>query len=173
MRSCIASHTPTMLAQSHLSPPYRAAPVADEDSSIIARALSILTARVKRGPLMQAPADLKAYLCLRAAGLECEVFGVVFLDSMHRVICHEDMFRGTVNQTSVYPREIVRAALAHNAAAVVLTHNHPSGMPEPSRADEYMTATVKSALLLVDVRVLDHVVTAGGSAVSFAERGLL
>jgi DNA repair protein RadC len=102
-----------------------------------------------------------------------EVFVVVFLDAQHRVVASEELFRGTLTQTSVYPREVVKRALHHNAAAVILAHNHPSGVAEPSRADEALTAALKQALGLVDVRVLDHFVVAGDGALSFAERGLL
>ena len=105
--------------------------------------------------------------------LEHEVFSVVFLDAQHRVIELRQMFRGTVTQTSVYPREVVKEALQLNAAAVILAHNHPSGVPEPSRADEFPTQSLKSALQLVDVRVLDHLVVTATAVVSFAERGLI
>jgi len=97
----------------------------------------------------------------------------VFLDAQHRVLASEELFRGTLTQTSVYPREIVKAALRHNAAAVIFAHNHPSGVAEPSRADEMLTTALKQALALVDVKVLDHFIVAGGSVISFAERGLL
>ena len=100
-------------------------------------------------------------------------FCVLFLDAQHRIIELRQMFRGTVSQTSVYPREVVKEALSLNAAAVVLAHNHPSGAAEPSRADEFLTQTLKAALALVDVRVLDHLVVAGADCVSFAERGLV
>jgi DNA repair protein RadC len=98
---------------------------------------------------------------------------VLFLDSQHRLLALEELFTGTLTQTSVYPREVVLRALHHNAGAVVLAHNHPSGVAEPSRADEFLTQTLKSALALVDVRVLDHLVVGQGRVVSFAERGLL
>jgi DNA repair protein RadC len=98
---------------------------------------------------------------------------VLFLDTRHRLLRMEELFRGTLTQTSVYPREVVKRALALNAAAVLLAHNHPSGVAEPSRADEYLTQTLKSALALVDVRVLDHLVVGRQGVVSFAERGLL
>jgi DNA repair protein RadC len=101
------------------------------------------------------------------------VFLVVFLDAQNRLIAAEEMFRGTLTQTSVYPREIVKRSLAHNAAAVIFAHNHPSGLAEPSRADELLTSTLKQALALVDVKVLDHFVVGVASALSFAERGLL
>ena len=100
-------------------------------------------------------------------------FVVLFLDTQNRVIASEEMFRGSLTQTSVYPREVVKRALALNAASVILAHNHPSGSAEPSRADEFLTQTLKTALALVDVRVLDHLVVAGADVCSFAERGLV
>jgi DNA repair protein RadC len=102
-----------------------------------------------------------------------ECFWCVFLDAQNRVIAAEELFRGTLTQTSVYPREVVKATLAHNAAAVVFAHNHPSGVAEPSRADELLTQALRQALALVDIRTLDHFVVAGTRLVSFAERGLL
>ena len=140
---------------------------------IIAQALAILEARIAQGPVMDSPHRVKDYLTVRAAGLQREVFAVMFLDNQHRLIETHDMFFGTLSQTSVYPREVVKRALELNAGAVVFTHNHPSGLAEPSRADEHLTAQLKSALTLVDVRVLDHIITAGGTAVSMAERGLI
>jgi DNA repair protein RadC len=124
-------------------------------------------------PVLDASAKLKDYAALQLAGLEREVFLVFFLDSQFRLIASEPLFHGTLNQTSVHPREVVRRVIALNAAAVVLAHNHPSGMAEPSRADEFVTQTLKSALQLLDVRVLDHLVVGRGQVVSFAERGLL
>ena len=107
------------------------------------------------------------------AGAERETFVVVFLDSQMRVIATEELFAGTLQQTSVYPREVVKRALHHNAGGVIFGHPHPSGQCEPSRADEFLTQTLKSALSLVDVRVLDHMVVSGSTCTSFAERGLL
>ncbi|MBL8287220.1 MAG: DNA repair protein RadC [Rubrivivax sp.] len=124
-------------------------------------------------PVFEAPAQVKDYLALHLGGLAREVFAVMFLDSQHRLAAFEHLFQGTVNQTSVHPREVVRRALELNAAAVVLAHNHPSGVAEPSRADEFVTQSLKAALQLVDVRVLDHLVVGRGQVVSFAERGLL
>ena len=112
-------------------------------------------------------------LRLQIGVLEHEVFCVVFLDAQHWLIALKEMFRGTVTQTSVYPREVVKESLALNAAAVILAHNHPSGAAEPSRADEFLTQTLKTALALVDVRVLDHLVVAGADTVSMAARGLV
>ncbi len=143
------------------------------EEQIIARALRILDNRLREGPILSAPQAVRDYLRLRLQDLEHEVFICVFLDAQHRVIVAEELFRGTLTQTSVYPREIVKAALRYNAAALIFAHNHPSGLAEPSRADEALTSALKQALTLVDVRVLDHFVIAGAGAVSFAERGLL
>jgi DNA repair protein RadC len=126
-----------------------------------------------RGETMTSPHVVRDFLRLTFAGLEHELFAALFLDSQHRLIASEALFRGTLAQTSVYPREVVKCALALNAAAVIFAHNHPSGVAEPSRADELLTQSLKSALALVDVRTLDHFVIAGGEVVSFAERGLL
>ena len=123
-------------------------------------------------PVFDSPGRVKDFLGLKLGGLGYEVFAVLFLDAQHRLLRLEEMFRGTLTQTSVYPREVVRRALQLNAGAVVLAHNHPSGLAEPSRADEYLTQTLKSALQLVDVRVLDHIVVGQGQVVSMAERGL-
>jgi DNA repair protein RadC len=124
-------------------------------------------------PVFDTPAGVKDFVALQLGGRGQEVFAVLFLDSQHRLIVLEEMFAGSLTQTSVYPREVVKAALAHNAGAVILAHNHPSGVAEPSRADEFLTAQLKSALALVDVRVLDHLVVGAGQVVSLAERGLL
>lgn len=129
-----------------------------------------------RGPAMSNQEVTRKYLTVKAAKHDAdgvEVFSVLFLDSQLRVIEYREMFRGTLTQTSVYPREVVRAAMELNANAVVLTHNHPAGTLEASRADEMLTSTLKRTLDLVDVRVLDHIITAGGQSLSFAERGLL
>jgi DNA repair protein RadC len=123
--------------------------------------------------VFDSPTQLKRYAALHLAQLEHESFSVIYLDTHHRLIEMQTLFRGTLSQASVYPREVVKEALARNAAALVLAHNHPSGVAEPSRADEYLTQTLKSALQLVDVRVLDHLVVGQGEVVSFAERGLL
>jgi len=126
-----------------------------------------------RGDALTSPETVRDYLRLALAARESEAFVALFLDSQHRLLVAEELFRGTLAQTSVYPREVVKAALACNAAAVIFAHNHPSGVAEPSRADELLTASLKSALALIDVRVLDHFVVAGPVVVSFAERGLL
>lgn len=140
---------------------------------VIALAHRLLEQRVQRQGVIASPGDTKAFLATHFADRVSEVFAVLFLDNRHRVIAFEDLFFGTINGASVYPREVVRQALHHNAAAVILTHNHPSGVAEPSRADEKITTRLCDALALVDVRVLDHIVVAGSATVSFAERGLL
>jgi len=132
-----------------------------------------LRQQMQKGPLMSSPQVLRDWLRLYCAGLEHEVFLVLYLDANHHLIEAQELFRGTLTQTSVYPREVVKGALAHNAAALAVAHNHPSGQAEPSRADEFLTQTLKSTLSLVDVRVLDHFVVAGDQVVSFAERGLI
>lgn len=119
------------------------------------------------------PKSVKDYLRLRLGGRQQEVFTVLFLDSQHHVIAAEELFHGTLTQTSVYPREVVKRALEHNAAAVMLSHNHPSGIVEPSQADRQLTTALKQALALVDVRVLDHIIIGEQEAISFAERGLI
>jgi DNA repair protein RadC len=123
--------------------------------------------------VLDSPAQVREYLGMMLGKRDHEVFMALFLDAQHRVIAPEEMFRGTLTQTSVYPREVVKRALAMNAAAVIFAHNHPSGIAEPSRSDELLTQALKTALALVDVRVLDHIVIAGSNAISFAERGLL
>jgi DNA repair protein RadC len=128
---------------------------------------------LRQRDVFDSPQRVKDYLTLQLDGHNQELFGVMFLDGQHRLIRYEVMFTGTLTQTSVYPREVVRRALLLNAAAVVLAHNHPSGVAEPSRADEYLTQSLASALKLVDVRVLDHIVVGRGQTVSLAERGLL
>jgi len=122
---------------------------------------------------LTSPRAVRDYLRLALAGREQEVFVVLLLDAQHRVIACEELFQGTLTQTSVYPREVVKCALGHNAAAVIFAHNHPSGVAEPSHADEILTRSLKSALALVDIQVLDHFIVAGSRTMSFAERGLL
>jgi DNA repair protein RadC len=129
--------------------------------------------QLKEREVFGSPDAVKHYLQLQLAHKPHEVFAVLFLDAQHRLIAMEELFRGTLTQTSVYPREVVRRALQVEAAAVVLAHNHPSGTVQPSRADESLTQTLKSALALIDVRVLDHVIVAQGQSFSMAERGLL
>ncbi|WP_309624935.1 RadC family protein [Methylibium sp.] len=144
-----------------------------ELQAVLEIARRTFVARMSAAPVFDTPQTVKDYLQLQLGSKQHEVFAVLFVDSQHRLIAFEEMFRGTLAQASVYPREVVKRALTLNAAAVVLAHNHPSGVAEPSRADEVLTQTLKSALALVDVRVLDHFVVSPGAVVSFAERGLL
>lgn len=123
--------------------------------------------------ILSSPKQVRDYLCLKLGSLTREVFMVLFLDAQNRIITTEEMFTGTLTQTSVYPREVVKRALHHNAASVIFAHNHPSGVAEQSRADEMITTELKKALALVDVRVLDHFIVAGNATLSFVERGLL
>lgn len=133
-----------------------------------------LSAGMDKRDLMSSPTAVRDWLKLKLGGLGYEVFGALWLGSKNRLIAWEELFKGTLSQTSVYPREVVKRALAHNAAAVLLCHNHPSGVAEPSQADELLTQNLKQALALVDVRVLDHFIVAGSARpLSFAERGLL
>lgn len=141
--------------------------------AVMEMARRALAQQMQAAPVFDSPARVKDYLALHLGGRPREVFAVLFLDAQHRLLLLEEMFQGTLTQTSVYPREVVKRALALNAGAVVLAHNHPSGVAEPSRADEFLTQTLKSALQLVDVRVLDHIVVGQGQVVSMAERGLV
>lgn len=143
-----------------------------ELQAVLEIARRALVAELACQPVFDAPDAVRQYLRLQLAHLAHEVFAVLFLDHQHRLLAMEELFRGTLSQTSVYPREVVKRALALNAGAVILAHNHPSGLAEPSRADEYLTQSLKSALALVDVRVLDHLVVGHHDVVSFAERGL-
>jgi DNA repair protein RadC len=126
-----------------------------------------------RGNALTCPDDTRRYLKARLRDYPFEVFGCLFLDNRHRMISYEELFRGTIDGASVHPREVVRKALEHNAAAVILAHNHPSGVAEPSAADARITERLKSALSLIDVRVLDHLIVGDGEISSLAERGLV
>jgi DNA repair protein RadC len=129
--------------------------------------------QLRHRPALTSPTAVRDYLRLSLAAREHEVFVCIWLDAQHKAIAIEEPFRGTLTQTSVYPREIVKAALRINAAAVIFAHNHPSGVAQPSQADELLTRNLKDALALVEVKVLDHFIVAGAQAISFAERGLL
>jgi DNA repair protein RadC len=144
-----------------------------EIAAVIELARRALAQELVRQPVFDRPEQVKNYLQLQLGGRGFEVFAVMFLDSQQRLLKLEEMFRGTLTQTSVYPREVVKRALELHAGAVVLAHNHPSGAAEPSRADEFLTQTLKTALALIDVRVLDHLIVGHNEVVSFAERGLL
>lgn len=132
-----------------------------------------LAEEIKQKDVLSSPKKVRDYLSLKLGNEPREIFMVLFLDTQNRVQAQESLFEGTLTQASVYPREIVKRALHHNAASVIFAHNHPSGIVEPSRADETLTKSLKSALDLVDVRVLDHFIVAGNDTMSFAERGLL
>jgi len=132
-----------------------------------------LQEEIQRGDALNSPRAVREYLQLLLGARQQEVFLVLFLDTQHRLLASEEMFHGTLSQTSVYPREVVKRALAHNAAAVILAHNHPSGVAEPSQSDQLLTSALKQALAMVDVRVLDHFVVAMGHTLSFAEKGLI
>lgn len=157
---------PFFVDSSHGSPP---------EKCTVARELvkRWLSEQLQSRPAFENPDAVSEFLKIHFAGREYESFVVLFLDAQNRLISAQELFRGTLTQTSVYPREIVKAALSLNAASLILSHNHPSGAAQPSRADESLTQTLKAALALVDVRVLDHVVVAGPITLSFAERGLL
>lgn len=143
-----------------------------EADEVLLAAQRLLAVQVRGSHLMDSPAVVKDFLRARLGQLPHEVFAVVHLDSQNRVLDYVEMFRGTVSQTSVYPREVVRDALLRNSSALVLVHNHPSGEARPSRADEHLTQTIKQAAALVDVRVLDHFIVAGNVICSMAEIGL-
>jgi DNA repair protein RadC len=144
-----------------------------ELQAVLELARRALAQQLKARSALDTPEAVKHYLQLHLAAKPHECFAVLFLDSQHRLLALEELFRGTLAQTSVYPREVVLRALHHHAAAVVLAHNHPSGSVTPSRADDMLTRNLQSALALIDVRVLDHVIVAPGQALSMAERGLL
>jgi DNA repair protein RadC len=141
--------------------------------AVLELARRALAQQLREREVFSSPGAVKEYLQLHLAAKAHEVFAVLFLDAQNRLLAMEELFRGTLTQTSVYPREVVLRALAHGAASVVLAHNHPSGTVQPSRADEALTQTLKAALALVDVRVLDHVIVTQGEALSMAEKGLL
>ncbi len=146
-------------------------PVTDEE--IVHMARTLLNRRISRGRLLTSPGDSRDFLVLKLAHLEHESFCCIFLDNRHRVLAFEECFRGTIDGSSVHPREVVKRTLQLNAAAVIFAHNHPSGHAEPSRSDIQITGRLVEALKLVEVRVVDHLVVAGDEVVSFAERGLI
>ena len=142
-------------------------------AAVLELARRSLRENLKAGIALTSPGAVRDYLRLALGARTHEVFVVLFLDAQHRVLSDAELFRGTLTQTSVYPREVVKAALAANAAAVILAHNHPSGVAQPSQADELLTRQLKEALALVEVKVLDHFIVAGSQTLSFAERGML
>lgn len=141
--------------------------------AVLEMARRALGEKLKSGDTMSSPGFVRDYLRLSLQSKQQEIFIAIFLDARNRTIATEELFRGTLTQTSVYPREVVKRALHHNAAAIIFAHNHPSGVAEPSHADEILTQSLKQALLLVDVKVLDHFIVGSGAAMSFAERGLI
>ena len=144
-----------------------------EITAVMELARRSLAQQLAQRTVLSSPQQVKDFLRLQLAHEEHEVFAVMFLDVQNQLLQYEPMFRGTLSQTSVYPREVVKRALALQASAVILAHNHPSGIAEPSRADEFLTQSLKQALALIDVRVIDHLVVGSDHALSFAERGLL
>jgi DNA repair protein RadC len=170
MSNVVSSSESSSLLVRDLQGDYRPAS-ADE---VLRAARRLLGRRVRRGCALNSPQMVRDFLRIKLAALEHEVFAVLMLDAQHRLIEYQEMFRGTVTQTSVYPREVVKESLARNAVAVILAHNHPSsGVAQPSQADELLTRTLKEALSLVDVQVLDHFIVAGDEVLSFAESGRL
>lgn len=139
----------------------------------LALAQELLVEELTSRSVFDSPQAVKDFLTLHFAGQPHESFAVLYLDAQHALIAFEELFRGTLTQTSVYPREVMKQALHHDAAALIVAHNHPSGSVDPSRADELLTSTLRSALAMMDVRVVDHVIVARGRTLSFAERGLL
>ena len=149
-------------------------PSSQSDDWIIRQAIALLEQRVfKAGPLLDQPQAVKDYLRLKLVAEPNEVFAIVFMNSQHRVLAYEPMFKGTLDSTAVYPRVVVQRALELNAGAVIFSHQHPSGCTEPSSADRVLTDRLKAALALIDVRVLDHIIVGQGTPYSFAESGLL
>jgi DNA repair protein RadC len=140
---------------------------------ILAAARQVIDQQYARGTQMSSPQSVCEYLKMKLSGYPYEVFSVLYLDAQHRLIEYVELFRGTINEASVYPREVIKETLARNAAAVIFSHNHPSGTPEPSWADRALTRRLKDALALIDIRVLDHIVVGGADTVSFSERGWL
>ncbi len=145
----------------------------EDDDNTINKAREILSQRLYHSPALTHSDDTASFLALKLGQREQEVFAVILLNNQHQVIQYLEVFTGTINETSIYPREVVKLALKHNAAATILAHNHPSGLAEPSAADKSITTRLQQALALVDVTVLDHVVVGGGNTVSFAQRGWL
>ncbi|MBS1994779.1 MAG: DNA repair protein [Cyanobacteria bacterium SZAS LIN-2] len=140
---------------------------------LVAEARAAMTRRLRRGAALTSPRLVRDFLSVQLGLLDHEIFGMLLLDTRHRLIEYVELFRGTIDGASVHPREVVKLALEKRAAALILVHPHPSGVAEPSRADEIITTRLKDALALIDVRVVDHIIIAGGEAVSLAERGLL
>lgn len=144
-----------------------------DEQAIVQQAKRILARQVRKGRKLLSPHDVRDYLLFRLAHYEREVFGMFLLDNQHRVLAFHELFQGTLSQTMVYPREIIKATIQHNAAALILVHNHPGHEASPSDADKQITQKIKLAMELMDVRVLDHFIVAGDQTVSMAELGLV
>ena len=162
------------------APTYKAAyvatsnPSADIENAVINEAIEILDGRLKRGGVhCTSSEEVSKFLRLKLQQKEREVFAVIFLNSQHQMIEYDEMFKGTINAASVYPREIAKKALQVNAAAIIIAHNHPSGIPTPSEADKRITAAIKKSIALFDINLLDHVIVGGGDTFSFAEKGMI
>lgn len=147
--------------------------ITPEETGIIQQAIEIIERGIKTKDVLSDPQATRSYLRLQLAGLEHEVFGVVFLDNRNRVLGNQALFRGTINGAAVYPREVVKECLSHNAAGVIFYHNHPSGVAEPSSADRDITRRLTDALAMLEIRVLDHLIVGEKDTTSMAERGLI
>jgi DNA repair protein RadC len=143
------------------------------ETEVLQAATAIEFGKLPKGPLLQSPGDTRRFLVAALHQRKAEVFCAIFLDNRHRKIAFKELFQGTIDGASVHPREVIRACIELNAAAIILVHNHPSGVCEPSQADELITNRLRDALALADIRVLDHIIVAGPTTLSFAERGLL
>ncbi len=168
LRSLLESERDTLYATAGLGPAKYT-----QLQAILEMTRRYLGAQIERGDVLAHPDATRSYLCAHLRAYRHEVFGCLFLDQRHRVIAFDELFHGTIDSASVHPREVVKKALARNAAAVILAHNHPSGVAEPSQADHHITQRLKAALALVDIRLLDHFIVGDGRAVSLAERGLV
>lgn len=156
------------------SPEYGTAPLIGKQEETINQALKILESRIKeKGDFMCNPKEVINFLKFKISELEHEVFSIMFLDNQHRLIKYKELFRGTINGSSVHPREILKEALKYNSSAVIIAHNHPSGMIEPSSADREITRQIKDSLELIDIRVLDHIIIGGKESFAFSERGYI
>ncbi len=161
------------LAREAAAKGYRSPATTCTDDDVLALARRILDRRIRQGDVLDSPAAVRDYLRVHLATLEHEEFHALFVDVQNRLICHVPLFRGTLTQASVYPREVIKSALQCNAAAVLFAHNHPSGTSQPSQDDRALTTRLRSALDMIGVRVLDHFIVAGACGYSFAESGLL
>ena len=159
--------------RSGFEPTAKSSLVSNEDQAILDQAAGILEGLARKGDALTSPDLVRTWIKTELRSEPSEVFSALFLDNRHRIISFDKLFFGTIDGATVHPREVVRRALHHNAAAVILAHNHPSGVAEPSRADQTITKRLSDALALIDVRVLDHIVVGDGAAVSLIERGLM